>query len=237
MGVVCSTYNRPQYIGQIIRCFLDQDYQNRELIILDDAGQYENMEGDRWRLVSTAKRYATLGEKRNAAVKLLSPDVEAFCSWDDDDLYLPWTISACAQALEHGDWAAPSVILKQTKKSLERLNIDSRAWCVGAAWALSLRVFWEAGGYGLKINGEDEQLRENLIRRGIATIDPVAFNGLPYFVWCHCEDTYRTSTFTSRADWDRIEVAPARVDIDIPKRHPASDIIKGLLKEKRMLAL
>jgi len=56
----------------MIHCFLEQDYPagQRELIVLDDAGQYENQSGPGWRLVSTAQRFPTLGEKRNAAAAL-----------------------------------------------------------------------------------------------------------------------------------------------------------------------
>ena len=52
---------------QMLRCFLAQDYPHRELLILDDASQYADQSGDRWRLVSVRRRFATLGEKRNAA--------------------------------------------------------------------------------------------------------------------------------------------------------------------------
>ena len=50
----------------------------RELMILDDAGQYENQEGDGWRLISIPSRFRSLGEKRNACAALASPDVEGY---------------------------------------------------------------------------------------------------------------------------------------------------------------
>jgi glycosyltransferase involved in cell wall biosynthesis len=51
IAVVCVTYNRPRQLGQMIRCFQRQDYARRELVILDDAGQYKPTEGPLWRLV------------------------------------------------------------------------------------------------------------------------------------------------------------------------------------------
>ena len=63
IAAVCVTYLRPVGLGRMLACFLQQDYPDRELVILDDAGQYDDQEGDRWRLVSVSKRYPTLGEK------------------------------------------------------------------------------------------------------------------------------------------------------------------------------
>ena len=51
IAAVCCTYLRPKHLGWLIKCFLEQDYADRELLILDDAGQYDSQEGDRWRLI------------------------------------------------------------------------------------------------------------------------------------------------------------------------------------------
>ena len=91
LAALCCTYLRPDGLGQLIECFNRQDYplELRELVILDDAGQYENQSGDGWRLVSIPSRFRSLGEKRNACAALASPDVEGFLVADDDDIYLP----------------------------------------------------------------------------------------------------------------------------------------------------
>ena len=83
----------------------------RELVILDDAGQYENQSGPRWRLISTTKRFPTLGEKRNAAAALVGDGVDALAVWDDDDFYLPWALSASAAALAGPRGRGPSLVL------------------------------------------------------------------------------------------------------------------------------
>jgi glycosyltransferase involved in cell wall biosynthesis len=115
IAAVCCTYLRPKALGRLIHCFLQQDYPKRELIILDDAGQYDNQQGDRWRLISVNSRFPTLGEKRNAAVALVADDVEALAVWDDDDLYLPWALRACAEALRVAPWSRPSIVLHPHK--------------------------------------------------------------------------------------------------------------------------
>jgi glycosyltransferase involved in cell wall biosynthesis len=86
----CCTFLRPSLLGQLIECFLRQDYpaELRELVILDDAGQYDHQEGNGWRLVSIPRRFHSLGEKRNACVALASSESEGFLV-ADDDIYLP----------------------------------------------------------------------------------------------------------------------------------------------------
>ena len=49
IAAVCVTYLRPRQLGWMIYCFLRQDYpaMQRELVILDDAGQYGDQSGAR----------------------------------------------------------------------------------------------------------------------------------------------------------------------------------------------
>jgi glycosyltransferase involved in cell wall biosynthesis len=96
---LCCTYGRPHLLPHAVESFLRQDYPCRELVILDDAGQYaEAIAGDRWRIISVSTRFPTLGEKRNALARLASPEAEVFAVWDDDDVYLPWHLSAAVRA-------------------------------------------------------------------------------------------------------------------------------------------
>ena len=85
--------------------------RKRELVILDDAGQYENQRGRAGGWFPCRERFPTLGEKRNAAAALVGDDVEALAVWDDDDLYLPWALSASAAALAQAAWSRPSLVL------------------------------------------------------------------------------------------------------------------------------
>lgn len=86
------TYGRSKYVPEAIWCFLEQDYPKKELIVLNDCTQqvYEGELPD-VRFVNVPSRFATLGEKRNAAIELAQGDV--ILVWDDDDLYLPWRLS------------------------------------------------------------------------------------------------------------------------------------------------
>ena len=59
LAAICCTFRRPHTLGQLVESFLRQDYPSelRELVILDDAGQYENQSGIGWRLVSIPTRF------------------------------------------------------------------------------------------------------------------------------------------------------------------------------------
>ena len=181
IAAVCCTYLRPKTLGQVIRCFERQDYADRELVILDDAGQYEPAAGDRWRLVSVGKRFATLGEKRNAAAAYVSDDVEALAVWDDDDLYLPWALTASVAALGQAAWSRPSVVLHPQPDGTLRQHRTGGLYHGG--WAYRREVFDRCGGYPAMNNGEDQALAARLVRAGTPQADPIGLGFRPFYIY------------------------------------------------------
>lgn len=191
IAAVTVTYKRPIQLGRMLACFLAQDFEDRELVILDDAGQYESQEGDRWRLVSVARRYPTLGAKRNAAAELVSPSAEAIAVWDDDDGYLPWALRASVAALERACWSRPGLVLHAAPDGSGRL-VQHRTWSdrgpasklFHAAWAFRRETFRQVGGYSPSVsNGEDQQLMRRLERAKVSEADPCR-RGFPPFLVC-----------------------------------------------------
>lgn len=86
------TYGRPDFVAESISMFLAQDYPAKELIVFNDCpGQTLTGAFPGVRIVNAASRWATLGEKRNAAIELASGEYIAV--WDDDDVYFPWRLS------------------------------------------------------------------------------------------------------------------------------------------------
>jgi hypothetical protein len=161
IACLCSTFVRPAELREAIACFERQDYplQRRELIILDDAGQYPSQRGPGWQLVSVSRRFRTLGEKRNASAGLVSPDVEAYAVWDDDDIYLPWHLSAAARALEQGAWVVPATVWLFWGGRFERRPTHRM---FHAAWCFTRDLFERAGRYPAMQGGEDQALRRAL---------------------------------------------------------------------------
>jgi len=101
---LCCTYGRPTELGEAVKCFLDQDYENKHLIISNDQeGVILKMEDlpQNITIVNHPKRFSSLGEKRNAIKCQMEADY--YFVWDDDDLYTPWRISKSIDIFESRD--------------------------------------------------------------------------------------------------------------------------------------
>jgi glycosyltransferase involved in cell wall biosynthesis len=87
ISCIMPTYNRRPFLPLALRCFLDQDYPNKELIVVDDGEDRvgdlaENLPGVRY--FSPASRLS-IGAKRNLACAEARGEIVAH--WDDDDWY------------------------------------------------------------------------------------------------------------------------------------------------------
>jgi hypothetical protein len=228
IAVVCITYNRPRQLGQMIRCFERQDHADRELVILDDAGQYPATEGPGWRLVSLAERFPTLGEKRNAAARLVSPAVEALAVWDDDDLYMPWALRASVAALDRAPWSRPSLMLHPLPDGSLRQHRTGGLFHSG--WAYRRDTFDGVGGYPPMNNGEDQQLAKRFRQFGVSDADPVALGFLPFLIYRWSGGMHLSAAGPKGYDnWGRLEIRPAIVEPgDPPMELSAARIVTGV---------
>jgi len=93
------TYNRRQFIPHAIEYFLNQDYANRELVILDDGSDSINdlVPVDERILYVRLEQKITLGAKLNLACQQARGEIVAH--WDDDDWYAPRRLSYQVAAL------------------------------------------------------------------------------------------------------------------------------------------
>ena len=191
LAALCCTYHRPHTLGHLIECFMRQDYPRdlRELIILDDAGQYENQEGDGWKLVSIPRRFRSLGEKRNACAALASLDVEGFLVADDDDIYLPHWFSATADALTEAEWSRPGLVLLEHGDSLKEHDTNG---LYHGGWAFRKEAFYRVRGYGPHNNGEDQELAGRLNDAGVTVRDPCEQHE-PFYIYCYDNCSYHLS--------------------------------------------
>jgi len=85
-----ATYGRLSKLNEAITCFLKQDYENKELIILNNHPfplkcNFPNIK------IYNEPIYPTLGDCRNRLIELVNGDF--IRTWDDDDLYMPHTLS------------------------------------------------------------------------------------------------------------------------------------------------
>jgi glycosyltransferase involved in cell wall biosynthesis len=104
VSCLCVTNGRGEILKRAIRCFLEQVYSNKELVVLypswDKSTQQTLASFD----ISCIKPHAmdisglTLGELRNISIELASG--EYLCNWDDDDWYSPHRIREQYLAVE-----------------------------------------------------------------------------------------------------------------------------------------
>jgi hypothetical protein len=230
IAVVCITYNRPRQLGQMIRCFERQDYADRELVILDDAGQYPATEGRQWRLVAAAGRFRSLGDKRNAAAQLVSPDVEALAVWDDDDLYMPWSLRASAAALRQSPWSRPSLVLHPLPNGALRQHHTGGLFHSG--WAYRRDVFDRAGRYPPINNGEDRELARRFCQLGITSSDPLTLGFRPFLVYRWGGGMHISGAGPrGYENWGRLAIQPAAVEVaNAPLRLEERNILPGVWK-------
>jgi glycosyltransferase involved in cell wall biosynthesis len=186
IAAVCVTYNRPELLPRLLRCFFDQDWPDKELLILDDLGQYEPYTSKAgWRVVSFPHRFRTLGEKRNAAMALTSPDVEAFAPWDDDDLFFPWALRACAEALKDAELCQSHEVLEDRDGRLFRYKTFGAArpdrFAYHCSWAYRRSLMEKTGGYPIVNQGEDQDLDVKWKRE--MGIESVNIQTLPFYVY------------------------------------------------------
>jgi glycosyltransferase involved in cell wall biosynthesis len=169
----CITHNRPALLARAIECFNRQTYPLRELLCLDDCGQYGQQSGDRWQIVSVNRHFLTIGELRNTVAAMVSRDTDALAVMDDDDIYMPWWLESLADAFEHGDqwvqprhaleWATPAMTGLLRYETFSRSNPGHFDY--HGQWAYRRDAFARIGGYPFAQREEAD-----FVRRMVAAV-------------------------------------------------------------------
>lgn len=187
IAVCCCTYNRPHLLGELIQSFQMQTYpaSHRELIILDDAGQYGDVSGESWQIVSFPRRFASLGEKRNACVSLTSPDSTHIIVADDDDIYLPWWIESHVKNFEKdAKWSfANSAFWTENNEMTGRWHYQDDSYLMHPNHAYEKELFWSFGGYPHLAGWEDCQFFQTLLKNGIKHEDALEEGQDPFLIY------------------------------------------------------
>lgn len=108
---LCPTYGRvrrqPELIAEAVYWFTKQEYENCELLILNDCKEQEitcNVPGVT--MVNCEYRYPTLGQKMNAMVEL-APEGSVCAVYEDDDIILPWRCEEIVKGIRGVDFWSP----------------------------------------------------------------------------------------------------------------------------------
>lgn len=158
VSCIMPTRNRGAFIWAAIESFLAQDYDHRELVIVDDGDESVR------KLIPRKKniRYYRLGErmslgvKRNRCVELARGDV--ICHWDDDDYSTPDRISdQLARLRESGlpMTGYTTLYLWDVVREQARLFVGSPADYVCGTTLMYLKSWWEQHPFEDVNVGED----------------------------------------------------------------------------------
>lgn len=101
---ICPTANRPHLLVKCIKCFIAQDYKDKELIILDDGKEPFEYRHDLFahniQYIYRGPKRRSIGAKTNALIDESLSDI--ICKWDDDDWYASTRLSDQFKLIEEG---------------------------------------------------------------------------------------------------------------------------------------
>jgi len=157
---VCLTYNRQTLLNEILYCFLAQDYENKELIILNDNALIDYYYNDpRVKIFNIKNRFVSLGEKRNFSRAITNG--EFIFITDDDDIYYSNHISRLlSYHLDNLDFD----IISNTKAHYSEHNNFVQDWNVNVAFngACIRKEYWLNNEFPKdKSCGEDQDFIKN----------------------------------------------------------------------------
>lgn len=159
--VVCPTYGRLPYLGRLLSSFLNQTYDDKHLIIInDDNNVVIDCDYDNVSVLNCTKRLS-VGEKKNLGASYGHYDI--IHPWDDDDIFYPNRLeNHMKQYLDDSVIAYrnfSSYILHGNKFTTSEGGVNSKSY--------RKKQFFELGGYETVINfGEDQELHWKLVRSG-----------------------------------------------------------------------
>ncbi len=189
ISCIMPTYNRRSFIETAIGHFLKQDYQNRELIIIDDGTDSISDLIPSFPMIHYLRFNSkkSLGEKRNIACRMANGEIIAH--WDDDDWMATDWLSSQLECLNENDadicgLSEMLFYAPQSRKAWKYIYSGSQPW-VGGGSLFYKKAHWENNNFPEINIGEDNIFVWNQAHKYIA-INPR--NDL-YIATIHSENT------------------------------------------------
>jgi len=166
VSCILITADRPTFINIAIENFLEQDYVNRELIIIDDGQEschhlIPDVSNIRY---FYSKALGTLGRKRNIACEKATGEI--IVHMDDDDWYAPNWISRHVDTMltTRADITGLNMVKFHSRELkisfvFERFENDN-TWLCGATLAYKKKI-WEKYPFANLQIGEDTDFIRN----------------------------------------------------------------------------
>lgn len=95
VSCVMPTYGRREWVPLALRCWQEQTYPRRELIVVDDGPEpccdlVESLRDSRIRYTHLGGR-SSIGQKLNYGIRMARGEITAL--WADDDYHAPWRLT------------------------------------------------------------------------------------------------------------------------------------------------
>jgi glycosyltransferase involved in cell wall biosynthesis len=181
VSCIMPTYNRREFIPRALHYFLRQDYDSKELIIVDDGTDPIGdlvPKDDRLRYVRLPEKIS-VGAKRNRACEAARGDLIAH--WDDDDWHAPQRLRYQIEALqrEHADVCGINRLLFYDAINDRAWQYvypaQRRFWLAGSSLCYT-RSFWAAHRFADLNVGEDARFVWSGVRARMMALPDHAFH-------------------------------------------------------------
>jgi len=137
------TYGRHKFLERSVRMFLEQDYENRHLIIFQNSPVFQTMDREYPNITLVNQTgFDTVGDVFEEDIKYLPPDTDVVFIWDDDDIYFNNHISnGVAGLLKYNKPAyKPKFSLMRDNNGISKISNT-----LEATWALRKEILLVAG--------------------------------------------------------------------------------------------
>jgi glycosyltransferase involved in cell wall biosynthesis len=164
LSILVPTYGRAHCVNEVLECFRRQEYDGTlELVILNDVQQQElTCSLEHVRIINQSERSPSLGDKRNAIVRLSR--YQHFLFVDDDDIFLPWYAQTAMEA--HLAWGKPAWPHAHFYASGvgPATTIRHKATSHPGSYLMTVNQFTAIGGYPFVYAGGDQILRSKAFK-------------------------------------------------------------------------
>lgn len=170
ISAVLPTYGRivaSTCVEEAVASFVMQDYQNKELIIVNDCPQHEiTCAYPDVTVLNVGARFPTLGDKLNFGFKHATGEI--YCRFDDDDISLPWRLSQGYAAISKGlhVWQQSHFWFFGNTRRLE----TRKEYPTPSKALFTKEVFDFVSGFSSMNTGQDVDFEQKLTRAGIKVV-------------------------------------------------------------------
>ncbi|MBS0206644.1 MAG: glycosyltransferase [Planctomycetes bacterium] len=161
---ICRTYDLPRrlpLLNEAVEAFLRQTWPHKQLVIVNDTpGMTVEFDHPQVKVLNLPTHCETLSAKLDAGIE--ASDGEVICTWDDDDLHLPGSMTMGISRLGDSEYFNPGAWWVLTGGDLTH-ETDRMAHQAG----FYRRSVWQDVGKHPPMNGpEDVAMRTALVERG-----------------------------------------------------------------------